>query len=726
MNSPPCSDRPAPGARSVLSFIVPILGAAILAAGCQDPAAPTAVIGAPLISDGAHQGSDDFYFLPPLVEQPWTTGAFDGARTPRVEVCELEASTCAASVATYTTTAGPDGETIRVDPIEEHYSVNWHTDRFSLDLARTCRIEVWVGTDRVGFADVTLGATGKELKNVDTDEFIALKDGRTLPIKFRLEGCLPSATTDATCDGVDDDCDGTVDEDVDSDGDGVCNDADVCPDGDDLLDDDADGVPNACDVCPGSADTEDADADRVPDGCDPCPADATNDSDGDGLCDSDDPSPYWPEGWPTSGCAPSGHACESNGDCCSGRCVLDANGLRSCQPIDGCQATGDLCSSDSDCCTQHPCNAATSPGLCEFFPGGTVGLCSGLTGNLAPGSLCGVSSTTGSQCCNGSAECQPTLDGVERCYGDAAAECYPIGETCQFRDQCCTKFCGFDDAGSSVCLEDPCPSDADNDGVCDDVDECPGGSDRADVDDDGVPDGCDRCPLGPDDIDIDANGVPDACDDCAAGDVDLDGVCDDIDPCVDPSGSGACTPCPLGDPTADLDGDGICDAEDPFPYWPQETAPSCAVVGESCRTNRDCCSARCEVGDNGVSVCQPIAGCRPQGELCTTDTDCCNRSGTCNDPADTGLCELFAGTAIGRCSSLQGSLPTGSVCGDEVSSGSQCCGGSATCRSTADGVDRCYGDAAVACYAAGIECLFRDQCCSLSCSPDLAGTPRCD
>ena len=29
--------------------------------------------------------------------------------------------------------------------------------------------------------------SGKDLKNVDTNEYIALKDGRTLPIKFRIE-----------------------------------------------------------------------------------------------------------------------------------------------------------------------------------------------------------------------------------------------------------------------------------------------------------------------------------------------------------------------------------------------------------------------------------------------------------------------------------------------------------------------------------------------------------
>ena len=57
-----------------------------------------------------------------------------------------------------------------------------------------------------------------------------------------------------------------------------------------------------------------------------------------------------------------------------------------------------------------------------------------------------------------------------------------------------------------VCVDD------DNDGVCDDVDICPGFNDGLDDDIDGVPNGCDIC-LGED----------------ATGDSDGDGVCDDID-----------------------------------------------------------------------------------------------------------------------------------------------------------------------------------------------------
>ena len=43
----------------------------------------------------------------------------------------------------------------------------------------------------------------------------------------------------------------TVDNGDDTDGDGVCDDVDICPGGDDNADSDSDGVPNFCDPCNG-------------------------------------------------------------------------------------------------------------------------------------------------------------------------------------------------------------------------------------------------------------------------------------------------------------------------------------------------------------------------------------------------------------------------------------------------------------------------------------------
>lgn len=79
-------------------------------------------------------------------------------------------------------------------------------------------------------------------------------------------------------------------------------------------------------------------------------------------------------------------------------------------------------------------------------------------------------------------------------------------------------------------------ADADNDGVADDADRCPGFDDQVDADNDNVPDGCDICATGDDSLDADADGVPDACDLCADSpdnvDADNDGVADGCDQCA--------------------------------------------------------------------------------------------------------------------------------------------------------------------------------------------------
>jgi hypothetical protein len=138
------------------------------------------------ISDAAHAGAvPGFYFLPPMVPNPSYSGTFDGGLQPRVEICELSGPSCRTTIAQYTTTSGTGGETVQVGT--SSYQVNWKTGQFNLDPAKHYRISVHVGTFLLGFADVDVVATGKELKNVDTQQYIPLQDDRTLPIKFRIE-----------------------------------------------------------------------------------------------------------------------------------------------------------------------------------------------------------------------------------------------------------------------------------------------------------------------------------------------------------------------------------------------------------------------------------------------------------------------------------------------------------------------------------------------------------
>jgi Tol biopolymer transport system component len=153
---------------------------------------PTETLDPPLflIDDGAHEGNIHFFFLPPMVPQPTYNGPFDGSLEPVVKICAGHDSQCEQDDAIYTMDTGPGSETVRVVDVEgqdQHYIVNWHTDAVA---PGDYRIIVLVGTE-LGFADVIVDSN-RELKNVDTDQFVPLKDGRTLPIKFRIEeGALP-------------------------------------------------------------------------------------------------------------------------------------------------------------------------------------------------------------------------------------------------------------------------------------------------------------------------------------------------------------------------------------------------------------------------------------------------------------------------------------------------------------------------------------------------------
>ena len=137
----------------------------------------------------------------------------------------------------------------------------------------------------------------------------------------------------------------------DSDGDGVPNDEDICPGGDDLLDADGDLVPDECDdfpndetesadsdgdgvgdnadACPGSDDLADADGDLVPDACDDFPNDDTEsaDSDRDGVGDNADECPNDPDrilaGY--CGCGNAESAVQGDVDCDGD---LDADDVR--------------------------------------------------------------------------------------------------------------------------------------------------------------------------------------------------------------------------------------------------------------------------------------------------------------------------------------------------------------------------------------------------------------
>jgi hypothetical protein len=168
------------------------------AAACGDsgsPMAPDAELRGPgrgpssTIWDAAHAAPDSkLYFLPPMVKNPHDDQkAADGTLSPIVEVCELNAANnaCARLIERY----GPTGGTRTNENVRwlgNHYQVNFHGPTYSLNVDKRLRVTVLVNDLVMGWADVIVGRTSKELKWADDDEFVTMTTSETLPIKFRV------------------------------------------------------------------------------------------------------------------------------------------------------------------------------------------------------------------------------------------------------------------------------------------------------------------------------------------------------------------------------------------------------------------------------------------------------------------------------------------------------------------------------------------------------------
>ena len=178
----------------------------LLLFGCAEQPLPTDASlphsGAPAfeIVDGAHlNGNRHFFFLPPLVPNPTVNGTPDRTLAPVVRICEWNGE-CSAVVAEFTVTTGTASQVVSYDAGQQRYHVNWRTDQCSwgpctLDPARTYRLNVTVGAQELGHADLQVFANASQAKNLVTNEYIPLVDGRTLPVSFRIETGIVGAVT---------------------------------------------------------------------------------------------------------------------------------------------------------------------------------------------------------------------------------------------------------------------------------------------------------------------------------------------------------------------------------------------------------------------------------------------------------------------------------------------------------------------------------------------------
>ena len=135
------------------------------------------------ISDAVNEGNEHFFWLPPMVSQPDAfNGPFDGTLNAIVRVCDL-ADCAGATIAQFSVAGG----SIVVSGEDAMYTAEWSTKDTDAVPGTIYRVIVSVATTQIGFADIELAASAQEAKNLTTGETIGLKDGRTLPIQFRLE-----------------------------------------------------------------------------------------------------------------------------------------------------------------------------------------------------------------------------------------------------------------------------------------------------------------------------------------------------------------------------------------------------------------------------------------------------------------------------------------------------------------------------------------------------------
>ena len=179
-------------------LLVSLVGLALVA--CQDnqPVAPTVPDGPVFqIRDGHDVGGNPgFFFLAPIrrladdATVPKT--GFNPDLAPVIEVYECRGTSATGCVlplgalkSRITKTSGiPLLNRLYVLPNFHEYAALWDTKNLALRTDRTYRIQVLVGGQVLGFADVDVVRTIRELSQVDRDAFVPLLQNFILPIRF--------------------------------------------------------------------------------------------------------------------------------------------------------------------------------------------------------------------------------------------------------------------------------------------------------------------------------------------------------------------------------------------------------------------------------------------------------------------------------------------------------------------------------------------------------------
>jgi len=176
---------------SLRPALVPALVSLTALAACSAPDEPTApsspsstrltpVKPVAAISDAVRGGGNPhFYWLPPISNDTIYGGTFDPGLQPEIRICRVSALPCAVPLVTF-----PSGS-IAVNAAEESYWVVWSTKPANIT-PDDYRAEVWIVGRKLGFADIRVVSSARDLKNVPAG-FAGVLKSKSLTLAFRLE-----------------------------------------------------------------------------------------------------------------------------------------------------------------------------------------------------------------------------------------------------------------------------------------------------------------------------------------------------------------------------------------------------------------------------------------------------------------------------------------------------------------------------------------------------------
>ena len=369
-----------------------------------------------------------------------------------------------------------------------------------------------------------------------------------------------------------------------------------------------------------------------------CDGACVNDEDGDDVCDEFE----IPGCTNASACNYNDEATDDGGNCiyadvyldCDGNCLNDANGDGLCDELEQAGCT------DYNACNFDP-SATFDDGSCLVLD--ACGICGG------PGDIyeCGCSDIPEGDCdCDGN-----QLDALGVCGGDCAEDADADG-ICDDVDECVGELdacgicngpgdiyeCGCSDIPEGDCDCDgnqldaigicggSCTEDSNNNGICDDVEDCLGFVDACGICNGPgpiYPCGCSNIPEGDCDCDGNQLDVIGVCGGDCTTDADADGICDDVDECI-----------------GELDACGLCNG-------PGEIYEcGCADIPEGdcdCDGNQldalGVCGGNCGADDNANGLCdtEEIVGCT-DSEACNYNADATFEDGSCAELDSCGIC----------------------------------------------------------------------------------------